>query len=279
MEKWKACLQVPPPLEALRSLVSEAATRDEDDSDEKIIMINDISRASFEAKATRSLCVELPEEDRTAEDRRFDRVGLLVMSLYGTRDAANNWQEEVARAMGRWGFTRTRYNPCLYMHPRLQIRTLVHGDDFVSTGKRGAIQKFEEQLKSRFEVKTTKVGAGKNEVKEARILNRILRITEKGRELEADQRHSEMIVEEMGLSGARGVSTPGEDPKKHEEEENGEELDPEKARRYKSTAARANYLAQDRPDTMYSTRSRSCAGTWRGRQLEHGEHSNGWHVI
>ena len=49
-------------------------------------------------------------------DRRHDKVGRLRMSLFGTRDAAMNWQEEVAREMLKAGFRRGRYNPCLYFH-------------------------------------------------------------------------------------------------------------------------------------------------------------------
>ena len=51
------------------------------------------------------------------------------MSLYGTRDAAMNWQEEVAREMQKWGFQRGRYNPCLYYHKQSGVMALVHGDD------------------------------------------------------------------------------------------------------------------------------------------------------
>ena len=108
-------------------------------------MVNDISRAFFEAKATRKLCVELPSEDMTDEDYRLDKVGLLEMSLYGTRDAATNWQEEVARSMAGWGFKRSTYNPCLYWNQMTGVRTLVHGDDFMSVGRRSAVEKFEKQ--------------------------------------------------------------------------------------------------------------------------------------
>ena len=45
------------------------------------------------------MCVELPDEDKLDQERRLDLVGNLVMSLYGTRDAAMNWQEDVARDM------------------------------------------------------------------------------------------------------------------------------------------------------------------------------------
>ena len=104
-----------PPLEASRFLVHEAATVEgEEEEQEKVIMVNDVARAFFEAKAIRKLCVELPSE--RAESCGGYNVGLLRQSLYGTRDAAMNWQEEVAIEMKNWGFDRGQYNPCLYTH-------------------------------------------------------------------------------------------------------------------------------------------------------------------
>ena len=98
---------------------------------------------------------------------------------------------------------------------------LVHGDDFVAVADRKSIKDFKEQLESRFEVKTKVVGhREKEEVKETRILNRIIRATVDGWEYEPDQRHAELVVEQMGMSEANTVSTPGEDEKRWEEEEN-----------------------------------------------------------
>ena len=45
--------------------------------------------------------------------------------------------------------------------------------------------------------------------KSLRVLNRIVTWTEKGLELEGDQRHVEIIGEMLGLTGANGVTTPG----------------------------------------------------------------------
>ena len=102
-----------PPLEAMRCLIHEAATVRGTGDYDKVVMVNDVARAFFEAPAVRQVCVELPEEDLTQADRVADNVGNLRMSLYGTRDAAMNWQEEVAREMNKWGFRKGRYNPCL----------------------------------------------------------------------------------------------------------------------------------------------------------------------
>ena len=125
-----------PPLEALRLLLSEAATKESGEK-RKVIMINDVSRAFFEAPMQRNLCIELPEEDMTEEDKKNDMVGYLHQSLYGTGDAAANFQLEVKKTMRKIGFRVGKYNPCTYYHPRLQLKTLVHGDDFVIVARRG----------------------------------------------------------------------------------------------------------------------------------------------
>ena len=101
-------------MEALRFLVHEAATVEGEEEQEKVIMVNDVTTAFFEAKAIRKLCVELPAE--CAESCGGRNVGMLRQSLYGTRDAAMNWQEEVAREMRGWGFNRGQCNPFLYTH-------------------------------------------------------------------------------------------------------------------------------------------------------------------
>ena len=83
-----------PPLEALRWLISEAATGGrEEEHENKVVMISDVARAFFEADATRPLCVELPEEAKTEEDHENDSVALLKKILYETRDAAMNLQK------------------------------------------------------------------------------------------------------------------------------------------------------------------------------------------
>ena len=87
----------------------------------------------------------------------------VMKSLYGTRDAANNWQNEVAKVMREWGFQRGMYNPCLYWNQKLGVQTLVHGDDFVSVGPRVGVKELERRLEERFEIKTKIVGRGLGE--------------------------------------------------------------------------------------------------------------------
>ena len=55
-------------------------------------MINDISRVFLHAKAKREVFVQIPPED--LEHGEEGICGRLNYSMYGTRDAAQNWFEE-----------------------------------------------------------------------------------------------------------------------------------------------------------------------------------------
>ena len=74
-------------------------------------------------------------------------------------------------------------------------------------------------MEDRFKIKTQTIGQGGETVKEARILNRIIRYTEDGWEYEPDQRHAELIVKELGLQEAKSVATPGDKLKDHERDD------------------------------------------------------------
>ena len=94
-----------PPLEALRWLISDAATIDMDNrKGTKVMLISDVSRAFFEAAARRKVAVLLPDEAMEEGEDKSEVVGILRQSLYGTRDAATNFQHEVRRMMQKNGF-------------------------------------------------------------------------------------------------------------------------------------------------------------------------------
>ena len=205
-------------------------------------------------QAGRFLCVELPEEDMTPEDKRRDMVGLLNQSLYGTRDAAANFQKEVIIFMMKSGLKAGKYNPCTFYNKQRGLQTLVHGDDFVTSGQREECDWFKKQLETRFSIKTKILGLREDEVKEERILNRVIRVTSQGWEMEADQRHADIMIEQLNLKEAKGVSSPGEEEKRWEEEDNRQLLEGAEARHYRELAARANYLAQDRIDIQFATK-------------------------
>ena len=145
---------------------------------QKSLLIADVSRAFFEAPAKRDLCVELPEEALAVGETTQGTVGKLLASLYGTRDASMNWQEEVAQCMTQWGFRTCKFNPCLYMHDGREMMCLVHGDDFVCVSSSANLVWLKSRLSERFEIKTKLMGLNAGESREERILNRVIRVTE-----------------------------------------------------------------------------------------------------
>ena len=89
-----------PPLEALRVMLSRAATVDAGGKERERV-VNDVSGAYFYAKCTRDIYIELPPEDPKA---RPDMLGRLGLCLYGTRDAALNWQSTLSEHLVEIGF-------------------------------------------------------------------------------------------------------------------------------------------------------------------------------
>ena len=110
-------------------------------------------------------------------------------------------------------------------------------------------------------------GGPGGELREARILNRIVRWTPQGWEYEADQRHTELIVKAMCLEKAKAVSTPGEEEPTWKLEDNEKALSPAETTQYRMIAARANYLATDRTDIQYATKE--CCRGMANPQLQH----------
>jgi hypothetical protein len=95
-----------PPLEALRLIISHAATYP-DSGPQRVVMINDLRRAYFYAKITRDVYIDLPKED---PKYGTGLLGKLKLCLYGTRDAAKERQETLsAHLVG----TEPRTSMCL----------------------------------------------------------------------------------------------------------------------------------------------------------------------
>ena len=91
-------------------------------------------------------------------------------------------------------------------------------------------------------------------MQEITILNRVLRWTRDGLEYEADPRHSEILISELGLSSSSPVVTPGV---KDAQGCTDTPLSPSEATRFCALVARANYLAMDRCDIQFAVKELS----------------------
>ena len=87
------------------------------------------------------------------------------------------------------------------------------------------------------------------------MLNRVVRWTPAGLEYEAEPRQVERLLEEIDLAGdgVNGSATPGVKILAHQAREE-KKLPPELVTPYRAWAARANYLAADRPDAQFAAK-------------------------
>ena len=68
------------------------------------LLYADVSRAYFYAKALRPVYVRIPQEDLKPDEEGI--CGKLLLSMYGTRDAAQNWHEESTKTLRQAGLER-----------------------------------------------------------------------------------------------------------------------------------------------------------------------------
>ena len=128
--------------------------------------------------------------------------------MYGTRPAAESWHNEYASTMTDLGFIVGNSSACAFYHPKWYLAPSVHGDDFTIVGPKSSRDLFVGKLRERYELKeATRLGPAPCDDKEGRILNRIVRWTSKCVEYEADSRQAEKLIEELGLAGAKALST------------------------------------------------------------------------
>jgi hypothetical protein len=234
-----------PPLEALKTLFSLAVAS----NSKRQIGFIDIKKAHLYAKATRDVYIELPPGDCTE-----GMCGKLNYSLYGTRDAAHNWEKEYTNTLTAMGFTVGLSTTCVFRHAARNIDIVVHGDDFTILGTSFDIAWVHGKLAEKYELKLRGVmGSPLNpgSLAEISVLNRVVRWTSSGIEYEGDPRHAEIIISELGLKGSKPVATPGV---KCTVIDTAEPLNAREASQYRSLVARANYLAQDRVDIQYTVK-------------------------
>ena len=199
-----------PPTEAQNMLLSMLCTRRSKRGLSLKLCFLDVRRAYFYARATEEVYVELPPELR---EEGKDLVGLLLKSLYGTRSGSRNWQLQLGKDLtsSALGFKQARGSPCLYYHSGEDAHLVAFGDDLWLLADQPGLDALKPKLHKTYTLKEQgTLGPEAGDDKVVRSLNRLIRYVDGvGVELEADPRHAELIVSELGLAEARAVSTPG----------------------------------------------------------------------
>ena len=102
-----------------------AGGRCKNSSDKLKLLFVDVSRACFYAPSKRPIYVNLP--DGNVEPRLCGRLNVL---MYGTQDAAANWEHKYSSHLIQCGSVTGKSSPCGSWNPITGVRCVVHGDDF-----------------------------------------------------------------------------------------------------------------------------------------------------
>ena len=150
--------------------------------------------------------------------------------------------------------------------PSRDVRVRVHGDDFTVAGNDSELKYVAEVFQNKYKTKARRIlGSDIHDMKAMTILNRIVEWTDAGIQYEADPRHVDLIIEELGLENANGSDVTGSKVDINETET---ELDHEDAYRFKSIAAKLNFLAADTVDIQFASKeicrrmSSACLSDW-----------------
>ena len=101
--------------------------------------------------------------------------------------------------------------PFVFVHRSPDIITLVHGDDSVSAGDDKDLEWPCMQLEASYDIQTQLLGMCNGYERQGTVLNRQICCGERGWRLEADPRHAELIVEQLGVGDCRSMASPGVD--------------------------------------------------------------------
>ena len=96
----------------------------------------------------------------TSQAMNKHMCGLLPYSLCGTRDAAQNWEEELASTLSDLKLTRGIACPCVWRGciKGEDIVTTVHGDDITIGGERSAVDFVIKMISRKYEIKKQVIG-------------------------------------------------------------------------------------------------------------------------
>jgi hypothetical protein len=132
--------------ETLRYLFTYALQNDLD------IDVTDINTAFLYAELNEEVYMRLPE----GCDDLSNNVVKLGKAIYGTKQAANNWNSTLKLKLIKANFDQSQADPCLYikkMNDGTLLIVAIYVDDLTVIGKRNHIDDFKKFLRSNFEIK------------------------------------------------------------------------------------------------------------------------------
>ena len=160
-------------MKAVKFLISEAMTKRVSRNNRPLkLSFIDVKKAHLCSDVLRELYVEPPPEANEPPDIAWR----LQRAMNGTRDAAAAWEREWTNTFNSVGFESGVSNPALLHCETLDASMVVRGDDFTTLGDSEALSEVERAMSDHYTIKVrATLGAGRDDAKEVRILNRYVR--------------------------------------------------------------------------------------------------------
>ena len=239
-----------PPLKAHRMVISHAATkRSGERENKKLIGRYDASVAFLHAESTGKIAVVPPK------DVDEGQLWYLLKAMNGTREASKQWAMRISGTKKKYGFSAVASVPGLFYHPEYDLMLSYHGDNFLASGDKRALDFLDEVMVQEYETKVLpRIGAPQHggQCKRGDHLHRTIEWTGNGYSWKADDKYQQMLVEEMGLQGAKGVDTPAsKDTGKHDRDAE-QPLSDEETSNFRRWTGIALYLSLDRPTIQFA---------------------------
>ncbi len=233
-----------PPIAIVRAIISLAASK----RGRRHISIHDVHVAFFHADIDEWIIVIPPKGLR-----RPNMVWQLRKAMYGTRKAAQSWQEFVAKVFKEYDWIRIPIAAGTYHESTLDITSGIHGDDLISEGEEESLDILDAQLAAHMDVKC--LGRlGPDGVRHIRYLKRDLYWTTEGFFWVGDEKHVIRLVEMLGLQDSKASDMPGSKATGKSIRDALDELPVVEAKLFQQAAGLLNYIAIDRPDIQYSVK-------------------------
>ena len=164
------------------------------------MLVLDVSRAHFHPRIQRELYVEIPKEDDLAGP---DEVGLLLRTMYGTREASSAFEQFFTEIVEELGFQVGVSVTCVYWRPSDMLIIWRHGDDISIVGEEDSSELVFKALSEKMILKRRAIlGYGDGHDKTISLLNRMITLeVDAGRRrvvYEPDPRHIEILLHQFG---------------------------------------------------------------------------------
>ncbi|CAK0845688.1 unnamed protein product, partial [Prorocentrum cordatum] len=251
-----------PPLAMIRAILSLAASRpDSDGQRRRCIRIWDVRKPFFNSDVTENIYVH-PGSELCERGYCWE----LFTALYGARLASQLWGENVKVTSDDSGGMALKCAPGMFYFANLcsdgnDATMGVHGDDFIAEGHVGTLDQLDDVLSVEYEI-TSSPPLGPGHPGVARYLKRVCGYVDQPPETllpgffwHADPKHVAEIIKFGSKEGAEAVDAPGTNAIGAQLRNATDPMPTAEARKTASAGGIALYLAADRPDIMFASKT------------------------